>query len=111
MLTVDLNALELPDRGPGLRAAFPISSAEGTSGLAIVWIELVPGGRLSEHTDSAEELKVLLSRQHEHESRPVGLRGLVGELGADRLGETARDCKAEAGTDAFRGVGAREPLE
>jgi len=56
MLTVDLNALELPDRGPGLRAAFPISSAEGTSGLAIVWIELVPGGRLSEHTDSAEEL-------------------------------------------------------
>ena len=56
MLIVDLNAVELPDRGPGLRAAFPISSAEGTSALAIVWMELVPGGTLSEHTDSAEEL-------------------------------------------------------
>jgi quercetin dioxygenase-like cupin family protein len=56
MLTVDLNAAELPDRGPGLRAAFPISSAEGTAALAIVWMELDPGGMLSEHTDSAEEL-------------------------------------------------------
>ena len=56
MLTVDLNAVELADRGPGLRAAFPISSALGTAALAVVWIELGPDGTLHEHTDSAEEL-------------------------------------------------------
>ena len=32
MLTVDFNAVELSDRGPGLRAAFPISSHSAPSG-------------------------------------------------------------------------------
>ena len=56
MLTVDLDAVDLPERGPGLRAAFPITSAEGAAAIATVWMELEPGGVLPEHTDSAEEL-------------------------------------------------------
>src|SRR5438876_941392 len=95
MLTVDFNALEAPDRGPGMRAAFPISSAEGTAALAVVWIELVPGGILHEHTDSAEELLFVVE----------------GEVGAERPGEPARDREAEAGAAAPRLLGPREPLE
>jgi quercetin dioxygenase-like cupin family protein len=56
MLTVDLDAVELPEQGPGLRAAFPITSAEGAAAIGTVWMELEPGGVLPEHTDSAEEL-------------------------------------------------------
>jgi quercetin dioxygenase-like cupin family protein len=81
MLIVDLNAVELPDRGPGLRAAFPISSAEGTAALAIAWMELVPGGMLSEHTDSAEELLFVVEGEVE---ASVG-----SEQGTLRAGEAA----------------------
>jgi quercetin dioxygenase-like cupin family protein len=81
MLTVDFNAVELPDRGPGLRAAFPISSAEGTAALAVVWIELVPGGTLHEHTDSAEELLFVVEGEVE---ASVGF-----EQGTLRAGEAA----------------------
>jgi quercetin dioxygenase-like cupin family protein len=56
VLTVDLNTVDLPERGSGLRAAFPITSAEGAAAIATVWMELEPGGVLPEHTDSAEEL-------------------------------------------------------
>src|SRR2546421_6744389 len=79
MLTVDFNALELPDRGPGLRAAFPISSAEGTAALAVVWIELVPGGVLDEHTDTAEELLFVVDGEVE--------ASLDSERGTLRAGE------------------------
>jgi quercetin dioxygenase-like cupin family protein len=81
MLIVDLNVVELPDRGPGLRAAFPISSTEGTAALAIVWMELVPGGMLSEHTDSAEELLFVVEGEVE---ASVG-----SEQGTLRAGEAA----------------------
>jgi quercetin dioxygenase-like cupin family protein len=81
MLTVDFNAVELPDRGPGLRAAFPISSAEGSAALAVVWIELVPGGMLREHTDSAEELLFVVEGEVE---ASVG-----SDQGALRAGEAA----------------------
>jgi quercetin dioxygenase-like cupin family protein len=81
MLIVDLNVVELPDRGPGLRAGFPISSAEGTAALSIVWMELVPGGMLSEHTDSAEELLFVVEGEVE---ASVG-----SEQGTLRAGEAA----------------------
>src|SRR6266699_6217361 len=100
MLTVDLNSVELPDRGPGLRAAFPISSAEGTTALAIVWMELVPGGMLSEHTDSAEELLVVVEGEveasvgTEHGTLRAGEAAVVPALLPHGLrnvsGETAR---------------------
>ena len=108
MLTVDLNALELPDRGPGLRAAFPISSAEGTSGLAIVWIELVPGGRLSEHTDSAEELLFVVEGEVEasvgseqgtlHAGEVAVVPALVPHGLRNDSGETARVLGVFAGS-------------
>jgi quercetin dioxygenase-like cupin family protein len=56
MLTVDFNSVEAPERFPGLKAGFPLSSAAGAAALATVWIEVAPGGVLPEHTDSAEEL-------------------------------------------------------
>jgi quercetin dioxygenase-like cupin family protein len=56
MLTVNLDAVDLPERGLGLRVAFPITSAEGAAAIATVWMELEPGAVLPEHTDSAEEL-------------------------------------------------------
>ena len=108
MLTVDLNALELPERGPGLRAAFPISSAEGTSGLAIVWIELVPGGRLSEHTDSAEELLFVVEGEVEasvgseqgtlHAGEVAVVPALVPHGLRNDSGETARVLGVFAGS-------------
>ena len=108
MLTVDLNALELPERGPGLRAAFPISSAEGTSGLAIVWIELVPGGRLSEHTDSAEELLFVVEGEVEasvgseqgtlHAGEAAVVPALVPHGLRNDSGETARVLGVFAGS-------------
>lgn len=66
MLTVDLNDIELIDETSelderdSLRYGFPLSSAEGTAGTAAVYFELEPGKRLSRHTDSAEEVLLVL---------------------------------------------------
>jgi quercetin dioxygenase-like cupin family protein len=56
MLGIDLNSVELVEHFEGLRAAFPLTSAQGTGAAATVWMELAPGGALPEHTDSAEEV-------------------------------------------------------
>lgn len=56
MLSTDLGSAELMERFEGLGVAFPLTSAEGTTALATVWMELAPGGALPEHTDSAEEI-------------------------------------------------------
>jgi quercetin dioxygenase-like cupin family protein len=78
MLTTDLNSADLMERGEGLRAAFPLSSAEGTAALATVWIELEPGGVLPEHTDSAEE--ILLVVEGEVEASVGGEEGTLRAL-------------------------------
>jgi len=84
MQAVDLNNVETMeiesalDPTRRLRVAFPISSATGTAASAIVYFELDPGCHVGVHTDSAEELLLILEGTGE---------GLVGE-------ETAR---AEAG--------------
>jgi quercetin dioxygenase-like cupin family protein len=56
MLGVDLNSVDLNEHFKGLHVAFPVTSAEGTSALATVWMKVAPGGVLPEHTDSAEEI-------------------------------------------------------
>lgn len=67
MLTVNINEVELTeevselDPRSSLRYAFPLSSAEGTGSTAAVYFELDPGNRLSRHSDSAEEVLVVLS--------------------------------------------------
>jgi len=66
MLTVDLNKLNLTEfvakNNPGQRckATFPMLSANGTQNSATVYIELDPGEELGTHTDSAEEILLIL---------------------------------------------------
>jgi quercetin dioxygenase-like cupin family protein len=66
MYTVRLSELELPEAGyendPTMRAkaSFPFSAATGTKSAAVVYFELEPGHRLGTHTDSAEEILLLL---------------------------------------------------
>ena len=66
MITTDLNKLELTEfiaKGkPGQRckATFPLLCAHGTKESATVYFELDPGEELGTHTDSAEELLIIL---------------------------------------------------
>lgn len=67
MITVNLNKLELNDaRGenqPNIhaRATFPLVGALGTENSALVYFELAPGKSLGRHTDSVEELLLILA--------------------------------------------------
>lgn len=66
MITADLNKLELTEfiakENPGqrARATFPLLGAHGTRDSAAVYFELDPGEELGTHTDSAEELLLIL---------------------------------------------------
>ena len=60
MHAIDLNGYELQAAGPGLRVSFPFHSATGTASTATVLFELDPGAELPVHTDSAEELLIIL---------------------------------------------------
>ena len=66
MITVDLNKLNLTEfvakKNPGQRckATFPMLGANGTQNSATVYIELDPGEELGTHTDSAEEILLIL---------------------------------------------------
>jgi quercetin dioxygenase-like cupin family protein len=66
MITVNLNQLELnefvakADEKQHCKATFPLIGAHGSKQLATVYFELAPGDRLGNHTDSAEELLIIL---------------------------------------------------
>lgn len=66
MTTVNLNALELAeftgkfDSQQHCRSTFPMLGAHGTQHSATVYFELEPGKKLGRHTDSAEELLLIL---------------------------------------------------
>ena len=60
MNAFDLDDFELMPTAPGRRVAFPLSSATGTASTAAVLFELDPGVELPMHTDSAEELLVVV---------------------------------------------------
>lgn len=66
MITADLNQLELNEftapAKPGQRckAAFPMLGAHGTESSATVYVELDPKEELGAHTDSAEEILLIL---------------------------------------------------
>jgi quercetin dioxygenase-like cupin family protein len=66
MITVNLNELELNEfvgsKNPKQHclATFPMLGAHGTKNSATVLIELAPGDHLGRHTDSAEELLLIL---------------------------------------------------
>ena len=71
MYTVRLSELEMPEAGyendPTMRvkANFPFSVAIGTKNTAVVYFEVEPGHRLGTHTDSAEELLLILEGEAE----------------------------------------------
>ena len=60
MIAFDTSDFELVPMAPGLRASFPVHSAAGTASTATVLFELDPGAELGVHTDSAEELLIIL---------------------------------------------------
>ncbi|HEY8792091.1 MAG TPA: cupin domain-containing protein [Gaiellaceae bacterium] len=67
MQAVQIDELELfdgwsqSDTGMRVRAGFPISSGTGTKSTAVVYFELEPGAHLGSHTDSAEEVLLVVS--------------------------------------------------
>lgn len=87
MLTIDLNKLELNEfiakANPGQRckATFPMFGALGTKESAMVYVELDPGEELGTHTDSAEEILLVLDGKIEatvdKESAEASVGGLV----------------------------------
>jgi quercetin dioxygenase-like cupin family protein len=60
MIAFDLDDYELAPAGPGLRVSFPVHSATGTASTATVLFELDSGAELPVHTDSAEELLIVV---------------------------------------------------
>ena len=65
MTPVDLSKLELMPTFPGLNVQFPFHSATGTAASAVVYFEVDPGMFLPTHTDSAEEILVVLAGEGE----------------------------------------------
>lgn len=66
MITADLNTIELTEfigkNNPehNCQATFPLLGAHGLDACATVYFELEPGKRLGRHTDSAEEILLIL---------------------------------------------------
>jgi quercetin dioxygenase-like cupin family protein len=71
MQTVQTRDLELlpahhrDDEGNVVRAAWPVHRGTGARSTAAVYFELEPGMRLGRHTDSAEEVLVVLAGEVE----------------------------------------------
>jgi len=71
MTTVNLNDLELvefigQDRPKQhCKATFPMLGVHGTKDIATVYFEIDPGDNLGQHTDSAEELLLILEGEAE----------------------------------------------
>ncbi len=66
MITTNLNQLDLTEfiaegkPGQRCRSTFPLLGAHGTKDSATVYFELDPGEELGTHTDSAEEILLVL---------------------------------------------------
>lgn len=67
MYQVELNSFELMDVQSAsdpthhVRVGFPLSSAHGSASTAAVLFEIEPGDQLGRHTDSAEEILLVLA--------------------------------------------------
>ncbi len=66
MITVRLDSLEATegwsasDATQRFRSAFPLHASAGTHHTAVVYFEIEPGGALGTHTDSVEEVVLIL---------------------------------------------------
>lgn len=71
MITSNLNSLKLlecwseNDSNTRQRTAFPLYKSTGTKNLSVVYFELEPGKSLGTHTDSAEEIILVLEGKAE----------------------------------------------
>jgi quercetin dioxygenase-like cupin family protein len=68
VITVNLNDIELMDIGTAGgpdRVTFPLHSGTGTASTAVVLFEVEPGNALGTHTDSAEEILLVLAGEGE----------------------------------------------
>jgi quercetin dioxygenase-like cupin family protein len=65
MNSVDLAQLKLMPNFPGLRVQFPLHSGTGTAASAVVYFEVDPGAYLPTHTDSSEEILLVLAGKGE----------------------------------------------
>jgi quercetin dioxygenase-like cupin family protein len=65
MHAVDLSQLELMNNFPGLGVTFPVHSGTGSAASAVVYFEVEPGTYLPTHTDSAEEILLVLAGRGE----------------------------------------------
>ena len=67
MITADLNNLELHetwtknDASQHCRSTFPLAEALGTENSTLVYFELAPGDHLGRHTDSIEEVLLIVA--------------------------------------------------
>jgi quercetin dioxygenase-like cupin family protein len=83
MHTADLNTLELIDAwyemdpAMRIRVTFPFFAATGNASSAVVYFEIEPGHYLGTHTDSAEEIVLILAGTVE-----ANLGGETGRLSA-----------------------------
>ncbi|WNS74977.1 cupin domain-containing protein [Bacillus sp. DTU_2020_1000418_1_SI_GHA_SEK_038] len=71
MITANLNSLKLlegwfeSDPTTRQKAAFPLYKSTGTKNLSVVYFEIEPGNSLGTHTDSAEEIILVLEGKAE----------------------------------------------
>jgi len=86
MKKVNLNQLELTeftgknDTAQHCLATFPLFGVHGTENTATVYFELEPGDALGRHTDSAEELLLVLEGNVEAEVRGETAPLTIGDI-------------------------------
>ncbi len=109
MLATNVNELELGevraenDPTVGARFAFPIYAATGAAASAVVYFEVAPGERLGRHTDSAEE--VILVLEGEADAEVDGERGRLGPGGLALIPAMAPHDVRNVGAGLLRVVG------
>ena len=80
MITIDLESVELLETAAGRRVSFPFHSGTGTASTASVLFELDPGSALATHTDSAEEVLLVLEGEGEAHVGEQQVRLGAGQL-------------------------------
>ena len=109
MLTANVYDLPLAEQRTasdptlGCRVAFPIYAATGAAASGVVYFEVAPGGRLGRHTDSAEEVILVLAG--EAEAEVDGERGRLGPGGLALIPAMAPHDVRNVGAEPLRVVG------
>lgn len=109
MQTTDLNRLTPFDAwyehepDTRVRAAFPFTAATGNASTSMVYFEIEPGHRLGTHTDSAEEIVVVL--EGEVEATVGAESGRLAAGGAVLIPEMVPHGVRNVGTHRARCIG------